>query len=164
MFPSLLELDQAAIRAFNEKKITQEEWITRSSEVSRQYLNLLKEGGFPFRDTFADSDYRAGITLALHLPLPDLQYVFSKYIDEQPISHIAAEHKAMFIDKMRVISGKPQLYGTQFKIKEAKGIKTIEVFPLENEASIDKIRSELGLPPLSEYLNQVKISFGLSRD
>lgn len=52
-----------------------------------------------------------------------------------------------------MLSGLPQLYGTQFKVKENK---KIELFPVEDKANLEKRRQEAGLKPLQEYISLLK--------
>ena len=56
---------------------------------------------------------------------------------------------AVLLDDIRVAEGKPQVYGTRDK-------KGGGVYPIEDEANVNKRRVEVGLPPLSEYLETQK--------
>ena len=96
------------------------------------------------------------MTLALHLELNDLKDVYNKYIKDQSANMVTPEHKAMFIDKIRVVSGQHQLYGTQYIVDNDMNA---ELLPLQNEKDIDKIRKEAGLQPLDEYVESVKRAF-----
>jgi hypothetical protein len=54
--------------------------------------------------------------------------------------------------------GKKQLYGTQFTIANGR----LEPRPLEDAANVDKLRKEVGLPPLAEYLKVSEQFYGVS--
>ena len=57
---------------------------------------------------------------------------------------------AYLTDRVAVQAGRPQRYGSQFKIRD-DGI----VFdPIEDSATVDERRAALGLPPLAEYARQ----------
>jgi hypothetical protein len=59
---------------------------------------------------------------------------------------------ALMTDRLLVLrEKKKQLYGTQLDAKDGK----IVPLPIEDEANVDKRRKELGMPPLSEYLDFV---------
>ncbi len=58
----------------------------------------------------------------------------------------------MMIDKMRIKSGRKQLYGTQCDYNE-KGDAI--VLNLYKSKSVDKRRKQMSLPPLSEYLQMM---------
>ncbi len=69
---------------------------------------------------------------------------------------ITGQSYALFMDRVLVQDGKPQIYGTA-----AKGFEqwngTEPVFePIEDEANVDKRRAEVGLMPLSEYREFLK--------
>jgi uncharacterized protein DUF6624 len=69
---------------------------------------------------------------------------------------ISGQSYAMFMDRVLVQDGKPQIYGTAAKgFDQWKG--TEPVFePIEDEANVDKRRAEVGLMPLSEYREFLK--------
>lgn len=54
---------------------------------------------------------------------------------------------AYLIDRVRVNSDKPQVFGTQFFRKDGKMIPR----PIEDEKHLEKRRKEYGLPSFSEY-------------
>lgn len=58
---------------------------------------------------------------------------------------------AMLEDRVLVHDGKPQLYGTQFKPGNS-----LELAPVQDAAHLDQRRSELGLPPMAEYLKMAR--------
>jgi len=63
---------------------------------------------------------------------------------------------ALLLDRVRVGEGKPQVYGTQAKpIEKWKG-KEPALYPIEDEANVDKRRAEVGLPPLADYVKLLK--------
>ena len=55
--------------------------------------------------------------------------------------------------------GKPQVYGTQFKIKGQELIPA----PIEDEQNVDRRRAEVGLPSLAEYLEFAKRMYFLEK-
>jgi hypothetical protein len=57
------------------------------------------------------------------------------------------EHLAYLTDRVRVADKEKQVYGTQFHEVDGK----MEPYPIEDEADVDKRRTEVGLPPLAEY-------------
>ncbi len=59
---------------------------------------------------------------------------------------------AMIDDRIRVYEGKPQRYGTQLR----HGPTGIEPHPIENEARINSMRSQAGLPLLAQTLAQAR--------
>lgn len=67
------------------------------------------------------------------------------------------EDYALMYDRIQTSLGKPQRYGSQV-FYNAKS-KRYELFPLENHGKVDEWRKEAGLPPLSKYLANWKITW-----
>ena len=64
---------------------------------------------------------------------------------------------ALLTDRVLIRQGKKQLYGTQFQsIKDGR----VTFMPIENEGDVDKRRESVGLPPLSEYRQQIIGAYG----
>lgn len=153
----LLKQDQDAIKSFRGGEITKEELTEKSLAVSKNFLNCVKFYGFPYKNQVKEDIYKAAITLSLHLDLVDLWDIFINYIKDQSSNCVSLSDKAFFIDKIRILSGQSQLYGTQYKIDENRNI---ELIPLEDKNNIDKIREDAGLRPLSEYIDFARQSLG----
>jgi len=149
----LIKEDQDNIKGFYGGKISQEMLMDRSNNISAVFLGLINKFGFPYKNTdISEEDYKSGIALALHLSLPQLKNVYSGYIEKSLNEQVLPEHKIVFIDKIRILSGQPQLYGSQFR----KIIKNkIEFLPIEDIENVDQRRREMGIPPLSEYIKQI---------
>ena len=143
----LLEKDQENISLFKQSKRTLEEMMTVTKSISREFLKILEEGEFPYKNKINNDVYRAGITLALHLPPEDLKIVFTD-IENIDASKIEPSDKAYFVDRIRVNAGQKQLYGTNFK-KDETG--EIIFLPIEDESNVDQKRKEAGLCNLKEY-------------
>jgi len=60
---------------------------------------------------------------------------------------------AIIDDRIRVYEGKPQRYGTQLR----HGPQGLEPHPLENEARINSMRMQAGLPPLAQTLAKARL-------
>jgi hypothetical protein len=65
---------------------------------------------------------------------------------------LQAQNYALLQDRVLVGDGKPQIYGTQFKIIG----KELVPDPIEDESNVDQRRAEVGLPSLGEYLAMMK--------
>ncbi|MDP2651471.1 MAG: hypothetical protein Q8O98_02665 [bacterium] len=144
---SLLEQDQSNIRQYKTNKISQDDFASSQERVVEQFKSYIKSKGFPFRDVFGQEVYKAAIVLSLHADVEFLKLILEN-IKEVGEGQIDVGDKAYFIDRLLVLEGKSQVYGTQYK-KSSDG--DIEFFPIEDNENVDKRRSELGLGPLSEY-------------
>jgi hypothetical protein len=56
---------------------------------------------------------------------------------------------AYLTDRIRAQNGQPQIFGTQLDGK-------LNPLPIEDEADVDERRAKVGLPPLSQYISDVK--------
>lgn len=65
---------------------------------------------------------------------------------------IAAPEYANFVDRLRVRQGKPQIYGSNFDIRDGKLVMS-KTRDLKN---LDRRRQKIGLPPLAEYVKMLK--------
>jgi hypothetical protein len=59
---------------------------------------------------------------------------------------------AIIDDRIRVYEGQPQRYGTQLRL----GANGLEPHPLENEARVNSMRMQAGLPPFAQTLAQAR--------
>jgi hypothetical protein len=62
-------------------------------------------------------------------------------------------HLALLEDRVRVASGKPQLYGTQLNGDP------LRFDPIEDEAHVDERRRSVGLPTMAEYAKMFGLSY-----
>lgn len=62
---------------------------------------------------------------------------------------------AMLTDRLRVADDRPQVYGTQAAIVDG----SIEFAPIEDRATVDARRADMGLPSLDEYLDALKKTY-----
>lgn len=71
-------------------------------------------------------------------------------VEQKEIFHLSAAH---LIDRIRVAEKKPQLHSTQID-RTPDGNFTIPA--IEDEANVDKRRAAIGLPPLADYIEEMK--------
>jgi hypothetical protein len=64
-----------------------------------------------------------------------------------PKAEVSQTDLAYLTDRVLLVEGKKQIYGTQFNFSDGKW----EPRPLEDPTSVDKRRAEVGLQPLAEY-------------
>lgn len=68
-----------------------------------------------------------------------------------------SEHLALLEDRVAIEQGRRQLYGSQIGLDSIT--RRYFVLPLEDPEHVDDRRKQVGLPPLSEYVSQWKISW-----
>jgi hypothetical protein len=57
------------------------------------------------------------------------------------------------IDRVRVNTGRPQLFGTQFYMSDVGGKRKLQLKPVERPEALNLRRKVFGLPPVEEYLS-----------
>ena len=77
-----------------------------------------------------------------------------------PKNEVSQSNFAYLTDRVLLAEGKKQLYGSQYELVDGK----LKSRPIENEANVDKRRSEVGLMPLAEYLKFAEQQVLSSRD
>jgi hypothetical protein len=73
-------------------------------------------------------------------------------------SGIASDEIAMLTDRVRVARGRPQLYGSQFKTSGG----ALEPYPIEDEAHVEDRRKAVGLPPLADYVCELRAVYRIA--
>jgi hypothetical protein len=65
---------------------------------------------------------------------------------------------ATLYDRVLMYTGKKQIYGTQTKtfFDKSKGAQVFYLWPLEDPANVDRLREEVGLPPLEPGANLIR--------
>ena len=80
------------------------------------------------------------------------EMVLDSMVDEVSVANADGKSYAYLKDRVLVNGGQKQLYGTQVSYTE--GFWIIPQ-PLQDSLRVDKRRSEVGLPPIRDYLNQM---------
>ena len=143
----LLDEDQKNIKLFGLGEINKDEFLKRSLKVIEEFKLYINKNGFPFKNKESYDIYKAAFILSLHVD-PEFLIEIGKIFNNAEVGAVDPEHKAYFIDKLRLNDGLPQLYGTQFK-RLSKG--SIEFLPIEKPEDVNVRRKEIGLSTLEEY-------------
>ncbi|MXV05686.1 MULTISPECIES: DUF6624 domain-containing protein [unclassified Xanthomonas] len=116
--------------------------IHASQQQNQQTLStLMAKYGFPDTAVAGSDGAHAGFLVAQHVGDRAFRDAFLKGIEaaaEQ--GRYSKEDLALFVDRNRVLSGQPQLYGTQHK---ADG----SLFDVEQPEQLQQRRAAMGLPP-----------------
>jgi len=143
----LLDEDQKNIKLFGLNEINRDEFLKRSLQITENFKLHLNKNGFPFKNKEPYEVYKAAFILSLHAN-PEFLIEIEKIFNNAEDGAVDSEHKAYFVDKLRLYEGKQQLYGTQFK-RLPNG--SIEFLPIEKPENINIRREEIGLSTLEEY-------------
>jgi hypothetical protein len=130
----------------------------RLIELNRAHASRLRQiiavFGWPGFTLVGDQGARAAWRLAMHsYAEPDFMRQCRDLVDSATQNQDAPRWQfAMIDDRVRVYEGKPQRYGTQLR----HGAAGIEPHPIENEARVNSMRVQAGLPPLAQTLAQAR--------
>jgi hypothetical protein len=69
---------------------------------------------------------------------------------------LAGPNFALFIDRVLVEDGKSQIYGSRAKPFDQWEMGEPMLYPIEDEANVEKRRAEVGLSSLAEYREFLK--------
>ena len=139
------EKDRATLWA--EQKVIDKANQTRIDEIVKAY-------GWPGKKEFGRKAATAAFLVIQH-STPDMM---KRYL---PILQNAMENGdadkssfALLDDRVRMIEGRPQRYGSQVQRDLSSG--KMQFWQIENEENVDKRRAEMGLEPLAENAKRFK--------
>lgn len=115
---------------------------------------IIQREGWPGRKRVGYHGSNSAFLIAQH---SDLDTTFQKecltHIRNAYYKHdVNSADYAYIIDRVRVNSNRPQLFGTQFYSVEENGKKALKLRPVEDEKDLNLRRRIFGLPPVDEYL------------
>ena len=108
---------------------------------------IVKQYGWPGNDLVGQDGTLAATRILLNAELAFRKEVLPLVQDAYHAGKTDGTNYAFLLDSIRVTEGRPQVYGTYSK--EGGGI-----YPIEDEANVNKRRAEIGLPPLGKNLEK----------
>jgi hypothetical protein len=130
----------------------------RMTELNRANSSRLRQiiavFGWPGLALVGESGSRAAWRIALYsYAEPEFMRQCRDLIDRATQASDAPRWQyAIIEDRIRVYEGRPQRYGTQLR----HGPQGLEPHPIENEARINSMRAQAGLPLLAQTLAQAR--------
>lgn len=121
----------------------------------RKLAKIIDLYGWPTRSGVGKEGSLAAFLVVQHGDLNYQKKYFPLIKDAVSKGEADRDDAALLEDRILMRDGKKQIYGTQLYFNEAT--KKLELWPIENEESVDARRASVGLRPLAEYVK----SFGL---
>ena len=124
-----------------------------ATNINQLHTETLKEivslNGWPNKESVTEQGVKAAFSIVNHstdlaFQQDMLPLIIQSYINQDGI---AGKDVAEFTDKVSLKLGKPQVFGTQAEVVEGK----IQFAPIENQANVDQLRAQMGMPPLAEF-------------
>jgi hypothetical protein len=127
-------------------------------ELHRTHASRLRQiiavFGWPGFSLVGEKGAQAAWRIALHsISEPEFMRQCREMLDAASQQRDVARWQfAIIDDRIRVYEGKPQRYGTQLR----PGAQGLEPYPLENEARVNSMRMQAGLPPMAQTLAKAR--------
>lgn len=120
---------------------------------------ILDRHGWPSEPMVGEAAAGAAFLIVQHATHdPAFQKEYLAFLEEEhQAGRVGGEPVALLTDRTRQADGRLQLYGTQMSLEDGR----LVLDPIEAEDSVDRRRAALGLPPLAEYIEQVREAYGL---
>ena len=139
----------------------QEEIFRNNTDTIRQLFNDYGYLGFNKLGMEGSNNFWLLVQHADHDPTFQ-EAVLDGMDMEVRVGNADGKNYAYLTDRVLVNSGQKQLYGTQVSYKE--DFWAIPR-PLQDSANVDKRRSDVGLPPIRDYLNEMmEIQFQMNQE
>lgn len=128
----------------------------RLDKDNREFLKkVIARYGWPGQSIAGFDGANAAFLIAQHSDLDTafqrecLGYIRAAYYSQD----LNIADYGYLIDRLRVNTGRPQLFGTQFYVGNVNGKRTLQLKPLQRPETLNLRRRVLGLPPVKEYLS-----------
>jgi len=112
---------------------------------------IIATKGWPGAELVGTTGAEAAWLIVQHEDGPLLEQCLPWLKAEAERDGLAWSTVALSIDRVLIVEGKKQRYGSQAEIKDGK----VELQPVEDEAHLDERRAQIGLGPIAEYKAQL---------
>lgn len=134
--------------------------LARMAEVDARHTarmkSIIKEHGWPKAGLVGWDGTEAAFILVQHADHAFQKKLLPLMQKEYKAGGLSGPNYALFLDRVLAWDGKPQVYGSQAKPFGEWEQGEPVLYPIEDEANVDKRRAEVGLSPLAEYKQTLK--------
>ena len=142
-----------AASGFDDKETGDRLRILTAAAV-RWLEDVVKRHGWPGRALVGPAAAAAACRLVQHAEGPlDFPHECLRLIEEAARNGDLPWRQVAYVtDALRIREGRPQLYGTKFRLQEGK----LEPCPIEQPDRVDELRRSLRMEPLARYATRVR--------
>lgn len=146
-------LDQTARIAFTADAVSDtalmRTLLSLDSLLTHRLRAIVREQGWPTRTMVGTAGARAAFLIVQHSPSNAFQREMLPLLSAAAADdEAAASDAAMLEDRVLTDEGKPQRYGTQFRIVAGELVP----YPIEEPETLEERRASVGLMPMAEYV------------
>ncbi len=148
------EADQAVRRNLNFDDSEQVEKMRTVDAANQKRLKeIITLIGWPSKDLVGETASSGAFLVAQHAPddLNFMKEVFSYVEADYRKRKASSSQYALMYDRIKMMEGKPQRFGTQFHM-DSSGCRA---WKLEEPERVDEYRAQMGLENLTEYARKV---------
>jgi Family of unknown function (DUF6624) len=136
---SIIENQQAYLDSINREKLKK----------------VICKHGWPKQSKVGEAGSLTAFLIVQHSNLEFQKEILPQIISASEEDEIRPDFVAYLQDRILVLSGEEQIYGTQLKYNEVTA--EYELYPIANRKDLAKRRKLIGLVPIDEYLKQFNI-------
>lgn len=126
------------------------------SSLTARLRRIVEERGWPGRSLVGEDAASAAFLIVQHSTSHAFQREMLVLLEEAAAAGEAdASDVALLTDGVRTHEGRPQLYGTQFRIVNG----ALEPYPIEDPDNLDRRRQQAGLLPMAEYVKILESTY-----
>jgi uncharacterized protein DUF6624 len=126
------------------------------SKNTAKMKRIIKRYNWPRAELVGWDGTEAAFLVVQHSPHSFQKALLPLMQKEYETGHLSGPNYALFLDRVLVEDGRPQLYGSRAKAFNEWRDGEPALYPIEDEANVDKRRAEVGLSPLAEYREMLK--------
>ncbi len=150
-----VEFDQALADELIAMQAADQEGSGLHEDRQARLEEIFDEHGWPGHDLVGEAGSTAAWVIAQH---SDLDLAFQERALELLTEAVETDNAspgdlAYLTDRVAVAKGEPQTYGTQIR---CDGKKPVPPTPIADRDTVDELRTEAGLQPLSTYVEEMK--------
>lgn len=124
----------------------------------RLVFNILDSIGWP--QNLSDVANNAIFLTIDHAKLDSQEKYFPLVEEQMKQGNISKSSYATLLDRILMLSGKEQIYGTQTRSKSQKEKDdAIYIWPIQDAQKVDSLRNEMELMPLEMYIQIISSTF-----
>ena len=124
------------------------------SRNTAKMKRIVKRHNWPRAELVGWDGTEAAFIVVQHSPHSFQKALLPLMQKEFGTGHLSGPNYALFLDRVLAEDGRPQVYGSKAKGFNKDGEPIL--YPIEDEANVDKRRAEVGLSSLAEYREMMK--------